>query len=657
MRNTNNPKVMKEIIRIYQRLSDEGKITAAPAVDDYVPNPLDVCVQKDPTQWIPCLYAEPYEEGDTWRFYTESESYPLAVENRSDGLIGEHFFERNKAVYHIRKDESSVKVFDAILRIVHIREIFEPNSEKKVLITCRISSAVWYDDDTDHLIEVEKRDFKRLLFKVHETYPEISIMKQYCAVFEEYLSMVFQKRPQQETTKEARLLGWASFMDPPRYVIGVDSFYRNYRIPDVTYLTDAFPLYTARKFLDIGHEQFQISTLWVAAHLPFLMFWFEKVDIHFHSVFYLQGETNSFKTTVCSLIANVFNTDRERAVFRLTSTKAGLQHIISNLPDTLVCLDDFSNTESSSRAKAKDVAETILRAVGDGQFSAKMDITKSSKVLLDAVRTVVIMTGEDTIGLSQSSEYRMITIPLHRGVFDSQKLQYFEDTPSYIPEYFAMFVKFLERTLPKNLSTLKNRFRELQSNYRKTLEVPRLVNANVVLHLTAEIVGQFYCNGGKNDLDADVIRECLEDGIDETFRITAKISRQKAPEQLFLEAISKIASTKALPIAESEDWYVKNSRSYAGFKDSDGNLWLLPDKAYIEVRNSLKNQNVDFLTDLNTLKKRLFQNGISIGRYDEKGHKNEYLCRGHRPDQSGLRKRFLVIRRQKIEEILNKTEE
>lgn len=655
MKNTDHPKIMKEIVRIYHRPSAEGKITAAPTVDDYVPNPLDVCVQKSPTQWIPVLYSEPSEDGDTWHFRTESESRPLAVEKRSDCLTGEHFFESGMAVYHRRNDESVVKVFDAILRIVRIREIFEPNGDKISLVKCRILSEVWDSDATEHQIEIKKRDFKRLLLKVHEMYPEIAIIKQFTTVFEEYLSMVFQKRPQQETTREASRLGWASFMDPPRYVIGVDSFYRNFRIPDVPYPTDAFTVSTAQKFLDIGGWKFQIASLWVAAHLPFLLFWFAKVGIHFHSVFYLQGETNSFKTTVCSLIANVFNTNRERAVSRLNSTKASIQSIISYLPDTLVCLDDFSNTESSSRAKAKDIAETVLRAIGDGQFSAKMDVTKTSQILLDTVRTVVIMTGEDSIGLSQSSEYRLITLPLQRGVFDPLMLQYFEDHASCIPEYFAAFVKFLERTMPANLSALKRRFRELQSDYRKTLEVPRLVDADVVLHLTAEIVWQFY--GSNNNLDVDVIRQCLEDGIDRAFQVTAKISQQKAPEQLFVEVISEIASTQALPIAESEDWYTKNSRSYAGFKDSAGNLWLLPETAYLAVRNSLKHRNVDFLTDMNTLKKRLLKTGISIGRYDEKGHKNEYLCRGHRPDQSGSRKRFLVIRHQKIEEMLNKTEE
>lgn len=645
-----NPKILKEVVRVYRKIP-QG-VTEKPTIDadDIVPEPIDVCVERASQSFAPVLYAD-FDQETQSLSYQPAETFLPAVKKlpaQDDGFTGHYFVEHNCAVFHQLKDDTAVKVIDAILRVVFVKEVFAPDGSSDRSIACRVQS-VCFDDDEPHIIEVPEKKFKNICMKMHQLYPEITVLMQYAKVIEEYLSCVFQNRPKAEVRREARCIGWTSFSPTASYVIGCDPIYHRYRIPTEP-LTVA-PAYIGQRFLEIGNRGFQISTLWIASHLPFMIFWFEKVGIHFQSVFYLQGETNSFKTTVCSLVSNVFNTDRDRAVVRLNSTKAGIQKILSFLPDTLVCLDDFSNSEVSSRTHSKDVAETILRAVGDGQFSAKMDMASSS-IVQATVRTVIIMTGEDTLGLSQSSEFRTITIPVQRGVFDADKIRYFEDRPSEIPRYFTAFIHYLEQTMPSNIERIKDLFHALRDQYRKTMEIPRLAEAKAILMLSVQIVGNFY-----HWSPADAEFRSLSERIDEVFEINTKHSQRKAPEILFLEALCAIASTKALPIAENEDWYIKNSTSFAGFKDVDGNLWLLPDKAYDAVVKFFRKRNIDFLTDIGNLKKRLYAAGISIGKFDKKNNKYQYVCRGHRPDASGSRKRFLVIKHQKIENFLDTEED
>ena len=188
------------------------------------------------------------------------------------------------------------------------------------------------------------------------------------------------------------------------------------------------------------------------------------------------------------------------------------------------------------------------------------------------------------------------------------------------------------------------------------METPRLAEAKAILMLTSEIIDDFYTRSSA-DGAVSSLSELFKAGVDEIFSINTRHSQRKASELLFLEAVCAISSTKALPIAENELCYVENSTYFAGFKDTDGNLWLQPDRAYAEVVKFFRKRHIDFLADMGTVKKRLYECGISIGRYDEKGNKYEYLRRGHRKDASGLRKRFLVIKHEKIEEFLAKEEE
>ena len=651
--NDSKPKIMKEIIRICPKMP-QGVMEAPPHdANDIVPDPIDVCVEKSPASYAPVLYAD-YDESQHLIYCPVDypRSIPKGPAKLSDGFSGEYFFERGQAVYYRMKDDSEVKVIDAILRVVGIKALYSPDGSHETFVQCSIHSD-WLDDGR-HQLEVPLKNFKKILAEVHHQYPSISIMKQYAQTIEEYLSCIFKNRPKDEVIKGSRYIGWYSFSQNTQYYIGGDPFYHGYQFPEEPLLSA--PAYTGQRFLAIGNGGAQIATLWIAAHLAFLLYWYDKVSIHFHSVIYLQGETNAFKTSVCKLISNVFNPDRDRAVVRLNSTKAGIQKVVSYLPDTLVCLDDFSNTETSSRTQAKDVAESVLRAVGDGQFAAKMDMSKSSSVIQDAVRTVIVMTGEETIGLSQSSEFRMITIPVQRGVFEAAKLQYFEDRPSEIPQYFTSFIRYLEQAMPYRLGMVKERFRKLRQFFRTTMETPRLAEAKAILMLTSEIIDDFYTRSSA-DGAVSSLSELFKAGVDEIFSINTRHSQRKASELLFLEAVCAISSTKALPIAENELCYVENSTYFAGFKDTDGNLWLQPDRAYAEVVKFFRKRHIDFLADMGTVKKRLYEGGISIGRYDEKGNKYEYLRRGHRKDASGLRKRFLVIKHEKIEEFLAKEEE
>ena len=75
--------------------------------------------------------------------------------------------------------------------------------------------------------------------------------------------------------------------------------------------------------------------------------------------------------------------------------------------DNIALLDDFSNTAGANNALARENAETAIRAVGDGMFSGKMNVSDLSEGRVDDVQSVVVITGEDEFSLSESGLYRV----------------------------------------------------------------------------------------------------------------------------------------------------------------------------------------------------------------------------------------------------------
>ena len=192
---------------------------------------------------------------------------------------------------------------------------------------------------------------------------------------EEYLTKIYQRDARTAVVEYySDVNGWVEFENVlPKFYIGEDKFYAGMEIilPSVGYLNRREIFAEGSCFREIGHQNGVIEILWLVAHIALSLFWLRKFGVDFRSVIFVKGKTNVFKTTVVSLIANIFAKNRRKASIRLTSTKAYSQEFITKMRDNVVLLDDFSNTVGASNNFARDNAETAIRAVGDGMFSEK----------------------------------------------------------------------------------------------------------------------------------------------------------------------------------------------------------------------------------------------------------------------------------------------
>lgn len=489
---------------------------------------------------------------------------------------------------------------------------------------------------------------------IHKKFGDIFLSGNDTDGLEEYLSEVYRRdisglMPCNESDKT----GWLTIDGVTKYFVGKSPFYAKMGmvIPNIDKASISQIFLDGFKFRDIGHKNHVIEILWLAAHIPYTLFWLRQYNIDFRSVLFLRGKTGTYKTSVVSLLSNVFARNRkEHACIRLTSTTAYIQEYIVHLKDNFVCLDDFSNTAGANNKLALQNAETVIRAVGDGIFSGKMSVKDYSQARADAVRCLVTFTGEDELGLGQSSLLRLLILPVYDGTFDKKILAKYQKDPKRFVDYFACFIAFLAEHGDNIVKKCSENFEAYREYYASVVEVPRLVDAATTLRMMIDVVSVFanYCS-----IDENFITEYGQRASTAVVSIIkGNYANEKtaAPEIRYLYALAQSLGTSfGTNIAPDEETYVENESAHIGFRDDKKNLlWLRFEDTMNLVSRYYQKQGQQWLTSSKTIKEILLKNEISVGKVTDKG--TEYLCRA----KKGTRKRMLVLKVDVVEKILEK---
>ena len=452
-------------------------------------------------------------------------------------------------------------------------------------------------------------------------------------------------------------MGWVEAFGNllPKFYVGTDKFYEGMEIsiPNVSYADRTEIFLNGFGFRQIGHENNVIEILWIVAHIAPALFWLRKYGVDFRSVIFVKGKTNLFKTTVVTLLSNIFAKNRNKAFARLTSTKAYIQEFMTKSRDVVVLLDDFSNTVGANNKQATDNAENIIRATGDGMFAGKMNIKDFSEGRSDSVQCVTVFTGEDELGLSTSSLYRLIILSVIEGTFDPQILGYYTENHENLQKYFALFIQFLTEQGNGVVQQCASQFSQYREFYRAKLKIPRFIDAAATMSVVIDIIVEFgyYCG-----VDEKFYRQNAKLAVESIMTENLNSSKQSKPEIRFLYALTQsIGTSNNNGLAKNETEYVANTSSYIGFSEDEKKfIWLRFDDAYKTVVDYYKRQGEQFITTPKTIKELLLHKGISDGKLMSDGNKgNEYL----RKSRKNPRKWFLVLKIDVVEKILDENKE
>lgn len=601
------------------------------------------------------MYARLNQNSGAW----EAVANIPATVTSNISLTGENFVVTEKGLYQSKDGETTGKKISSVtLEITKIERRWSGKKIKEILhvkVSCSDEKGT-----VSKMIKVSASDFKKIFEIIRRELPAAYTSLGDFDAKEEYLTRIYQRDEKKaEIEYHSDLSGWVEFEGvPPRFYVGEDKFYAGMEIlpPIVPYRNHREIFIDGFSFRQIGHENETIEILWIVAHIALSLFWMRKFGVDFRSVIFLKGKTNLFKTTVVSFLANIFAKNRRKTSIRLSSTKAYTQEFVTKMRDNLVLLDDFSNTVGASNNQARENAETAIRAVGDGMFSGKMNVSDLSEGRVDDVRCVIAITGEDELGLSESSLYRLIVLPIMEGTFDLKEISIFDERHALLQSYFSLFVQFLTESCFCLADICASHFAKYRKFYREKLSVPRFVDAAAAMAVEIDLIVEFGKSCGMTEEEMATYREHALNAIEKIMRQNLKNGKTMKPEVRFLHALKQsIGTTKCNGIAASEAEYVADPSSFIGFREESTNtIWLRFDDAYTLVVKFYQRQNEQFLTTAKTIKELLLLRGLSDGKLMPEGQGgSEYLRKSKKPP----RKWFLVLKMTAVEKFLEENKE
>lgn len=565
-------------------------------------------------------------------------------------LEGERYIELSKGIYLKKNSDERVKISNARVRVVGVRKEWESEVEYKKRLVCEIRCEAW--NGGVKTIEVPVEQYKQLYRFIRQKYPEISLSTTGMDALEDYLTEVFQNEPVNLLRESyTRRTGWMKLEGHTKYYIGCDPFYSSYKLPDVSGMDKLRLFKEGCSFLDVGKSNMAIVLIMLVAHIGYSLYWFKQGKMDFRSVLFIKGGTNMLKTSVAREVSNVFDVNRDHAVIRIASTLASLQHNICMLKDQVVCLDDFSNSETKSKNKAVEAAEDAIRAVGDGSFPTKMSLKDTGHVARNTVRAALLLTGEEDLGLGMSSNLRTIVVPVTEETFDGEILIKFQQNPAILQQYFALYIFFLTEYGEDLSRCCQQLFPQYRREYAKTLKIPRYIDAAAGLRVQVDFFVRFaaYCN--VTDVEQAELKSLCEMRIVEVLQQNQQVSGEKKPDLRFLYALMQsLGNTPNKGLSDNEEAYVLAESQYLGFYEKEADLiWVRWEDAWELVVHFYKKQGDVWLVKPQTIKELLLKKDISSGRKMPEGKAgNEYLRRARK----GMRKRMLVLRKSIVEKLL-----
>ena len=615
----------------------------------------------------PTLTKMPQEEMQIDQYYYPSTEVTFNKENNSwqmkrveknlitisYGLVGKHYQEIDNTV---NCNNNGEMLIEGRIEIIKKIEYWETENSHSDSYVCKIYSDVWQNGFRE--IEVKSEDYRNLFKFLKKKYPEIKFEVDSTKAAQEYLTDVFKRDRDKfdidsNVEVKTRKTGWFSRKGTTSYRLGIDKFYQTYNIPELNFwdynqIHQIF--HKGTNFLEVGKYGEAISAIFLMGHIAYTNYWLKIRSEPFKSVLYVQGATNLLKTSVVKVISNPFDTNRDNATIRMTSTSAGIRHTMSMSQDTLICVDDFSNTELSGSKKSLENAEDVIRAVGDRIFPVKMNIKDFSESLREEVRVAVILTGEEKLGLGASSQYRMIVVNVNESTFDGSILREFQNNPDIMANYFSLYINFLTEYGQYIAENANQRIKYYSEYYANKFKVRRLIEAISILLYQIDIFVLFASHCGVNENEISQLAENLSSNIIILMNKNNNASIEVKPTIKFLKGLWQIMGT--LPnsdVAETEEIYIQNETKYIGFKEGEEYIWLRLNDTYNLVVKYYQKQGENFLVKIDTLKKDLLKEGFSDGKMPENGKGAEYL---RRPRKGSRARRMLVLKTKVVEKKL-----
>ena len=558
---------------------------------------------------------------------------------------GTNYVASDKGLYTAadKKGESQL-ISSATIHVIALKERWVDDGTHKDSYILEVSCRDWHGEVKTMEIPVEK--YKQAYPILRKNFPGIFFADANAAAVEAYLTDAFNKScNHMKRIVDVEPSGWMEINGMISYWKGCGEHCASMDIPAVAPTRYSEIFQKGLRFLSVGKNQWQICLIWLYAHLGYMLYWMKRSSAVSMFVLYVKGRTGSLKTSVVRELSNVFDHDRGHATTRMTSTRASIASVLSNLRDTCICVDDYSNSSVRDSRSSEDNAEFVIRAVGDGILTEKMNVRDFSKAVRKTVRSAVIMTGEEKLSLGASSMLRVIEIPIDEYTFSGEALRIFQEDSEILRCYFSLFVQYLAEhghEITAAYGQLQNDYRE---RYAHSYHDKRYIDAAVLLRVAIDVLSGFSAFCGVA-LPENLLQK-FDNSILTGVTHNSQEARCQKPELRFLIALLEVVDTSQnSKVADNEDCYVGSEDNFIGFWEAGNDLlWIRWDSAFKLVHDYYQRIGEPWMIKETTIKEQLLHLGLSKGKLKGEGSTgNEYLIRA----KKGKRQRMLVLQMKNI---------
>jgi hypothetical protein len=292
--------------------------------------------------------------------------------------------------------------------------------------------------------------------------------------------------------------------------------------------------------------------LFLYAHLSCLTTLFDLAGFPIKFIVALIGETNSRKTSLAWVYTKIFNRECYDPDITFTSTKGGIETMVSKYSDAPLLVDDFRpGLYGRQSREMSEKLELLSRLYGDRTKITRMKGTMGDQSY--PVKGGCVITGEgiDNEGI-ESSGTRRITLFIDRNQVYNDRLSSHQQNPDIFPTHLYDFLLYITQYFDYTVAEIKRICGELRK--RGKFRIPRVSEQYAVLMCMAEIIMQYGENRGF--LNAEYKRQFLQNTdiqVTEILKKNESIVKTQNPMAIILTAFHSQIQNGAINLIAVEN--------------------------------------------------------------------------------------------------------
>lgn len=389
------------------------------------------------------------------------------------------------------------------------------------------------------------------------------------------------------------------------------------------------------EFFSISAKLMLMLPLVLMAHLSLMFNLFAAAGYVPRFLLFLCGRTGSMKTSVSLALYRIFAEQPTSPTANFKDTEVALEIKLGEGNGMVVLVDDYRPPVTAVDGKSNlSKLESIVRAVGDriAKSRSNAELGKAKEFL---PTSCVVVTGED-LGGTQSSQNRMLIVPINKGDINGKLLKRFQDDPSLITTHMGYFLEWAGTNADAIIDFIKANFDRERSYFAQSLREPRVVDTAVTLMLTARILHTYGDSIGAIDKGSG-IQQLAEwrSAILQACIHSEGVCKEQDPVAMYLQAFFDMWDRKEIEVAR--DIKAHEAGKHIGYANGE-HLWLWHHELYNRVCRYWQRSGVVFPLTEGKVHEHLEAAGLIRVTYETRGDgtKKLYVCKSSLPNRSRL---------------------